>query len=95
MEIRYKYQINHFLSIQPRHISVDDVGKLLEKQHGIMQETFNRDRFITVSDSTEVPEERLNIYAVVLHVSISQLTQVREPEVAYHTVNKSINLKDR
>lgn len=95
MEIRFKYQINHFLSIQPRHITVDDVRRLLEKQYGISQEIFNRDRFIMVSDPTEVPEERLNIYAFVLHVSISQLTQVREPEVVYHVVNKPINPKDR
>lgn len=95
MEIRFKYQINHFLSIQPRHVTVDDVRRMLEKQYGITQETFNRDRFITVNDSTEVPQERLDIYAIVLNVSIIQLTQVSEPEIVYQVVTNAINPKDR
>jgi|GEM_PF-2082877 len=84
MEVRFKYKINHFLSIQPRHITVDDVRRVLETRYGIKQTTFNRDRFIAYSDETEVPQERLDVYAIVLNVSTDQLTQANEPEIVYH-----------
>lgn len=83
---KFKYQINHYLSIQPRYVSVDGIRKLLEARYGISQATFNRDRFLYTDDPEEIPQERIDIYATVLHVSADQLTQVHEPETAYGVV---------
>lgn len=80
---KFKYQINHYLSIQPGYVSVDGIRKLLEARYGISQATFNRDRFLYPDDPEEIPQERLDIYAAVLHVSTDQLTQVNEPEIEY------------
>lgn len=80
---KFKYQINHYLSIQPGYVSVDGIRKLLEARYGISQATFNHDRFLYPDDPEEVPQERLEIYAAVLHVSTDQLTQVNEPEIEY------------
>lgn len=95
MEFRFKYKINHFLSIQPRHITVDDVRSVLETRYGITQATFNRDRFIAFTDETEVPQERLDVYAIVLNVSTDQLTQASEPEIVYHVVTRPGDTKER
>jgi hypothetical protein len=81
MTLRFKYQLNHYLSIQPRHVTVDDVRKQLQIRYGISQETFNHDRFIDPDNAEEIPPERLEKYAAVLHVSTEQLTQANEPEV--------------
>lgn len=85
---RFKYQINHYLSLQPRPITVDDVCRVLVEHYNIPPEIFYRDRFIDVNDTQEVPGERLKIYAIVLNVSVDQLTQVREPELVYFTPAK-------
>lgn len=80
---KFKYQINHYLSIQPGYVSVDGIRKLLEARYGISQATFNRDRFLYPDDPEEIPKERLEIYAAVLHITSEQLTQVNEPEIEY------------
>ena len=80
---KFKYQINHYLSIQPRYVSVDGIQKLLEARYGISQATFNHDRFLYPDAAEEIPKERLDIYASVLHVSTNQLTEVNEPEIEY------------
>ncbi|MFN8336649.1 MAG: hypothetical protein U0U09_16080 [Cyclobacteriaceae bacterium] len=85
---RFKYQINHYLSLQPGHIAVDDVRKLLEARYGIAQEVFNNDRFIAQEDEREIPKERLEIYARVLNVSLEQLTLASEPELVYYIAPK-------
>lgn len=88
MLLRFKYQINHYLSLQPRPITVDDVCRVLDEHYNIPPEIFYRDRFIDVNDTQEIPGERLKIYAIVLNVSVDQLTQVREPELVYFTPAK-------
>jgi hypothetical protein len=80
---RFKYQINHYLSIQPGYVSIEGVRKLLEARYGISQATFNRDRFLYPDDPEEIPQERLEIYAAILHVSTDQLTKVNEPQIEY------------
>lgn len=80
---KFKYQINHYLSIQPGYVTVDGIRKLLEARYGISQATFNRDRFLYPDDPEEIPQERLEIYATVLHVSTDQLSEVHEPEIEY------------
>ena len=80
---KFKYQINHYLSIQPGYVTVDGIRKLLEARYGISQATFNRDRFLYPEDPEEIPQARLEIYAAVLHVSTDQLTEVNEPEIEY------------
>lgn len=80
---KFKYQINHYLSIQPGYVSIDGIRKLLEARYGISQATFNRDRFLYPDDPEEIPQERLEIYASVLHILPEQLTQVSEPEIEY------------
>lgn len=87
---KFKYQINHLLSIQPRYITIDGISKLLEVRYGITQATFNRDRFLYPDDPEEIPKERLDIYAAVLHVSTDQLTEVNEPEIEYGLVNLNL-----
>lgn len=84
---KFKYQINHYLSIQPGYVSVDGIRKLLEARYGISQATFNRDRFLYPDDPEEIPQERLDIYAAVLHVSAERLTEANEPEAAYVLAN--------
>lgn len=84
--VRFKYQINHYLSIQPRYVTVDGIRKLLEMRYGIAQETFNRDRFLAPDDADEIPQQRLEAYATVLQVSMLQLTQACEPDMEYSCI---------
>ncbi len=87
---KFKYQINHYLSIQPGYVSIEGIRKLLEARYGISQATFNRDRFLYPDDPEEIPQERLRIYAEVLHVSPGQLTQVNEPEIEYSLAHANL-----
>jgi hypothetical protein len=87
---KFKYQINHYLSIQPGYVSVDGIRKLLEARYGISQATFNRDRFLYPDDPEEIPQERLEIYATVLHVSPDKLTEVNEPEIEYDVAHANL-----
>ncbi len=87
---KFKYQINHYLSIQPGYVSIDGIRKLLEARYGISQATFNRDRFLYPDDPEEIPQERLQIYAAVLHVTLDELTEVNEPEIEYGGVHANL-----
>lgn len=87
---KFKYQINHYLSIQPGYVSIDGIRKLLEARYGISQATFNRDRFLYPDDPEEIPQERLDIYAAVLHVSTDQLMEAKEPEIEYSFANANL-----
>jgi hypothetical protein len=87
---KFKYQINHYLSIQPGYISIEGIRKLLEARYGISQATFNHDRFLYPDDPEEIPQERLAIYAAILHISTEQLTQVKEPEIEYNLAHANL-----
>jgi hypothetical protein len=80
---KFKYQINHYLSIQPGYMTIDSIHRLLEVYYGISCATFTRDRFLYPDDPEEIPQERLRIYAAVFRVSLDEITQVSEPEIEY------------
>jgi hypothetical protein len=80
---KFKYQINHYISTQPNYMTIDGIHKLLEVYYGISRATFTRDRFLYPGDPEEIPQERLRIYAAILHVSIVELTHANEPEIEY------------
>jgi hypothetical protein len=82
MEKKFKYQINHFSSIQPQHISLDDLAIRLRDEHNIPPHLFDRDRRLRDGESTEIPEERLRIYAHLLNVSVQALVEEREESYA-------------
>lgn len=76
MKVRkFKYQINHFLSIQPQSISIDDLAYRLRKDHNISFPVFDRDRYLREGELMEIPEERLKIYAELLDVSVKALVE--------------------
>jgi hypothetical protein len=70
---RFKYQINHFLSIQPIHFHAATMSRKLLIEHNIPPAVFHRDRTLEVGNPDEIPSERLEIYAVMLGVSTAQL----------------------
>ena len=68
-----KYHISHFISLQPRHLKIGDIEKILIEEHHISRDTFYRDRNITLKDSNSIPSERLDIYAGLLGVTAEEL----------------------
>jgi len=72
---KFKYQINHFVSIQPRNISIEDLATSLRKEYNIPAHVFDHDRRLLNGDSYEIPEERLNSYADLLDVSVKALVE--------------------
>jgi hypothetical protein len=55
MPRKFKYQINHFSSIQPQNISLDDLAIRLRDEHNIPPHLFDRDRRLEEGDSIEIP----------------------------------------
>ena len=74
---KVKYRINHILSMQPMHVSIDLIIKRAEKEFGIAKETFNSDRSISVEEETVIPIDRLQVYATLLGTSIEALSDRR------------------
>jgi hypothetical protein len=81
MHKKFKYQINHFSSIQPQNISLDDLAIRLRDEHNIPPHLFDRDRRLKEGEPVEIPEERLKAYASLLNVSVQAL--VEESEEVY------------
>jgi hypothetical protein len=71
-EIKYKYNINHFINDLPKSKSTDWVIAELEKE-GIKSRTFFRDKAIEVGDDQDIPSERLLIYAKFFGVTLDEL----------------------
>jgi hypothetical protein len=71
-EITYKYNLNHQISLLPRNRTIEMMVQELEKE-GISERTFFRDRSIKLNESTDIPSERLLIYARFFDVAIDQL----------------------
>lgn len=59
---KFKYNLNHQISLQPRSISIRDIEVLVEKQ-GISRSTFIRDRNIRLDSTQSIPSDRLDLYA--------------------------------
>ena len=72
---KFKYQINHFVSIQPQHITIEKLATRLRMEHSIPSHIFDRDRRSQDGESHEIPEERLKIYAQLLDVSVRDLVE--------------------
>lgn len=79
---KFKYQINHFLSIQPKNISIDNLSIILRREHDIPFSVFDRDRYSREEEAYEIPEERLKIYARLLDTSVKSLVEECEDHYA-------------
>ncbi len=75
--MQYKYNLNHFLSLLPAGVYPDHIIALLELTYEIPSTTFFKDRYLTVRDTDEIPNERLVIYAQVLGVRVEDLFSSR------------------
>ena len=73
MVIRYKYKLNHLLSLLPEGIYPEYVAAHLEVNKGIVYDTFERDRHIKYGADEEIPKERMEIYADLFKVSEEDL----------------------
>ncbi len=71
--MKYKFNINHYISLtQPREKSIDTIAKELLAL-GINERTFYRDRVITINDVVDIPSYRLIIYAKYFGVTVTQM----------------------
>lgn len=71
--MKYKFNINHFISLtQPREKTIDDIASDLEGL-GIVKRTFYRDRVIMFGDDTDIPSIRLSTYAKYFGVDVNQM----------------------
>jgi len=80
--IRYKYKLNHLLSLLPDGIYPEYISAHLEVNKGIVYDTFERDRHIKYGSEEEIPQDRLKIYSDLFKVSEEDLL----------SSNKSLNL---
>jgi hypothetical protein len=69
----YKYKINHYIGLLPRHITIGSIERLLADEHGISRDTFYRDRNVAPDDDFSIPTERLDIYAGLLNITPDEL----------------------
>ncbi len=70
---KFKYNINHQISLMPRHISIDSLVKILSNEHGITRDTFYRDRNLTLVDTFSIPSDRMDIYAALFNCTVDDL----------------------
>lgn len=82
----FKYNLNHYLNLQPQWRTVDMVARELAKE-GISERTFYRDRAIRLGQPADIPAERLLIYARFFDVKIDDLFNYDKDKV------KSINVR--
>lgn len=69
---KFKYNINHQISLLPREVAISDIIDILHKE-GISQDSFYRDRNITLGSDQSIPSDRLFIYADLFECSVSDL----------------------
>lgn len=70
---KWKYNLNHQLSILPKMISIPDAEEYLEKEYGISRDTFYHDRMIELKNVEFIPSNRIDIYCTVFNCSYDQL----------------------
>lgn len=73
MKATFKYNINHHISLLPRHIAISDIEKILKSTHKISRDTFYRDRNLLTESDTSIPSDRLDIYASLFGCSVEEL----------------------
>lgn len=74
--MHYKYKLNHLLSLLPAGVYPENVIAHLDLVYHIPSQIFYEDRYLVQGDETEIPYERLLIYAKVFEVSIEDLRNV-------------------
>lgn len=72
---KFKYAINHYLSIQPRPVHISTVASVLQREYDIPVAVFNSDRFLKEEDPGEIPPDRLEIYALLLDIPTEWLVR--------------------
>jgi hypothetical protein len=70
---KFKYNINHYISLLPREISIGNIEEVLLKSHGITRDAFYRDRNILISEPSSIPTDRLDAYAILFGCSTDEL----------------------
>lgn len=70
---KWKYNLNHQLSILPKMISISDAEEHLEKEYGISRDTFYHDRMIKLENVEFIPSNRIDIYCTVFNCTYDQL----------------------
>lgn len=83
---RFKYQINHFLSIQPVDVYPHTIARKLLLQHQIDPTDFNKDRWAEVGDAHEAPPSRLAIYAALFGTTVQHLCDPKASDTQPPTV---------
>lgn len=73
MKQKFKYNINHYISIQPREITISKIEDILENEHSISRSTFLRDRSMPLNSDQSIPSDRLDIYAALFGVTLDEL----------------------
>lgn len=69
---KFKYNINHFISLLPKAQTMEWISMELEKE-GIPPRTFFRDKSILPKESHDISAERLLIYARFFGVTLEQM----------------------
>lgn len=103
MKQKFKYKINHYISVQPREITVSKIEEILMKEHGISRSTFQRDRSMPVNSEQSIPSDRLDVYAQLFGITVDELKNYtlkrikplveRQPSELMQKVIKRTNLK--
>jgi len=70
---KFKYNINHSISLLPRDISIGDVEEVLLKNYSITRDAFYRDRNLLIGDSSSIPTDRLDAYAILFGCTTDDL----------------------
>lgn len=100
-EVKYKYNINRFIEKLPKSKNTEWIVAELEKE-GIKERTFFRDKVIEVGDNSDIPSERLLIYAKFFDVTLDELfnytvkvkpADVRKPSPTMEKVIQRTGLK--
>jgi hypothetical protein len=96
---KFKYHINHHISLLPRAMSIGMLQSILKKDHGIARVTFYRDRNMLIDDPSSIPSDRLDIYAALFGVrpeepknytlNVKPLSERKLTDVDYSLLKKS------
>ena len=74
----YKYRINDLLNSLPGSMSIEKFRANLKTKHNISMEVFQVDRFLKHRERTNIPFERLEIYAREFKIPVQELLAKHE-----------------
>ncbi len=69
---KFKYNINHQISLLPREVTIDDIVKVLAK-HDVSRDTFYRDKSTPSGGAGSIPVDRLLLYAALFGCTLEDL----------------------